>query len=48
VTVELDYEPHSWADFEAEEETVRQRLRQDLEHYRTFLAQRCKEKNCGT
>jgi len=27
---------------------VRQRLRQDLEHYRTFLAQRCKEKNCGT
>jgi hypothetical protein len=46
VTVELEYEPHSWADFEAEEETVRKRLREDLEHYRAFLAQRCKEENC--
>ena len=26
VTVELEYEPHSWSDFEAEEATVRERL----------------------
>jgi hypothetical protein len=46
VTVELEYEPHSWADSEAEEETVRKRLRDDLVLYREFLAKRCEEERC--
>jgi hypothetical protein len=46
VTVELEYEPHSWADSEAEEETVRKRLREDLHLYRDFLVQRCREEGC--
>jgi hypothetical protein len=48
VTGELEYEPHSWADSKAEEETVRRRLREDLEHYREFLTLRCKEESCNT
>ena len=46
VTIELEYEPHSWVDSEAEEETVRTRLREDLRLYKEFLALRCREESC--
>jgi hypothetical protein len=46
VTIELEYEPHSWADSDAEEETVRKRLRDDLKLYKEFLARRCEEERC--
>ena len=46
VTIELEYEPHSWSDFDAEEVSVRERLRDDLQRYKTFLVRRCEEESC--
>ena len=46
VTIELEYEPHSWSDFDAEEARVRERLRDDLQRYKTFLVRRCEEESC--
>jgi uncharacterized membrane protein len=46
VTVELEYEPHSWSDFETEEAIVRERLRDDLQRYKAFLLRRCQEESC--
>jgi hypothetical protein len=46
VMVELEYEPHSWSDSEAEEARVRERLRGDLQRYKTFLVRRCAEEGC--
>jgi hypothetical protein len=46
VTIELEYEPHSWSDFDAEEVRVRERLRDDLQRYKTFLVRRCEEESC--
>jgi len=46
VTVQLEYEPHSWTDSGAEEEVVRERLRDDLRRYKRFLTRRCEEDHC--